>query len=244
MPGGQSSLRTDPVHVGALVALLAGLPHGTRSRATSRPYTTAGTSRSWRSRSSRRRSSSSGCRRLDGAAPSPRVARRRRTRSVARLRRARGRLQRDEGRRVRPLRVLVRPDAGGASGSSSLLPIPLVDVASVYRGPTKVVVEEEPEVFERIAVSFSAGRGGGCPPGPSGRDLLRTLPRRVRALRPAHARDVDRHDGRALGDAGRDLRVRSERTARAPGYLARVPGAELRPAVAGAPGTRTPGRGS
>jgi hypothetical protein len=33
--------------------------------------------------------------------------------------------------------------------------IPLVDVASVYRGPTKVVVEEEPGVFERIAVSFS-----------------------------------------------------------------------------------------
>ena len=33
--------------------------------------------------------------------------------------------------------------------------IPLVDVASVYRGPTKVVVEEEPGVFERIAISFS-----------------------------------------------------------------------------------------
>jgi hypothetical protein len=33
--------------------------------------------------------------------------------------------------------------------------IPLVDIASVYRGPTKVVVEEEPGVFERIAVSFS-----------------------------------------------------------------------------------------
>lgn len=33
--------------------------------------------------------------------------------------------------------------------------IPWVDVASVYRGPTKVVVEEQPGVFERIAVSFS-----------------------------------------------------------------------------------------
>jgi hypothetical protein len=33
--------------------------------------------------------------------------------------------------------------------------IPLADIASVYRGPTKVVVEEEPGVFERIAVSFS-----------------------------------------------------------------------------------------
>jgi hypothetical protein len=33
--------------------------------------------------------------------------------------------------------------------------IPLVDSASVYRGPTKVVVEEEPGVFERIAIAFS-----------------------------------------------------------------------------------------
>jgi hypothetical protein len=33
--------------------------------------------------------------------------------------------------------------------------IPWMDVASVYRGPTKVVVEEQPGVFERIAVSFS-----------------------------------------------------------------------------------------
>lgn len=33
--------------------------------------------------------------------------------------------------------------------------IPWVDIASVYRGPTRVVVEEEPGVFERIAVSFS-----------------------------------------------------------------------------------------
>lgn len=35
------------------------------------------------------------------------------------------------------------------------LVIPLVDVASVYRGPTKVVVEEEPGIFEWIAVAFS-----------------------------------------------------------------------------------------
>jgi len=33
--------------------------------------------------------------------------------------------------------------------------IPLVDVASVYRGPTKVVVEEQPGLFERIAVAFA-----------------------------------------------------------------------------------------
>jgi hypothetical protein len=33
--------------------------------------------------------------------------------------------------------------------------IPWVDVASVYRGPTRVVVEEQPGLFERIAVSFS-----------------------------------------------------------------------------------------
>ncbi|MGL6278463.1 MAG: hypothetical protein ACRC50_02770 [Gaiella sp.] len=32
--------------------------------------------------------------------------------------------------------------------------IPWVDVASVYRGPTKVVVEQEPGLFETIAISF------------------------------------------------------------------------------------------
>jgi hypothetical protein len=33
--------------------------------------------------------------------------------------------------------------------------IPWVDIASVYRGPTRVVVEEEPGIFERIAIAFS-----------------------------------------------------------------------------------------
>lgn len=35
------------------------------------------------------------------------------------------------------------------------LVIPWVDIASVYRGPTRVVVEEEPGLFERIAVAFA-----------------------------------------------------------------------------------------
>ena len=33
--------------------------------------------------------------------------------------------------------------------------IPWVDAASVYRGPTKVVVEEQPGLFERIAIAFA-----------------------------------------------------------------------------------------
>ena len=33
--------------------------------------------------------------------------------------------------------------------------IPLVDIASVYRGPTRVVVEEEPGIFETIAIAFA-----------------------------------------------------------------------------------------
>ena len=33
--------------------------------------------------------------------------------------------------------------------------IPWVDIASVYRGPTRVVVDEQPGVFERIAVAFA-----------------------------------------------------------------------------------------
>ena len=33
--------------------------------------------------------------------------------------------------------------------------IPWVDIASVYRGPTRVVVEEQPGLFEKIAVAFA-----------------------------------------------------------------------------------------
>lgn len=33
--------------------------------------------------------------------------------------------------------------------------VPLVDILSVYRGPTKIVVEEEPGLFERIAIAFA-----------------------------------------------------------------------------------------
>jgi hypothetical protein len=45
--------------------------------------------------------------------------------------------------------------------------IPWVDVASVYRGPTKVVVEEQPGLFERIAVAFAVpGEDGAARLGP------------------------------------------------------------------------------
>ena len=45
--------------------------------------------------------------------------------------------------------------------------IPWVDIASVYQGPTKVVVEEKPGVFERIAVSFAVpGEDGAARLGP------------------------------------------------------------------------------
>lgn len=40
------------------------------------------------------------------------------------------------------------------------LVIPWVDALSVWRGPTKVVVEERPDIFERIAVSFEAPGDG------------------------------------------------------------------------------------
>jgi hypothetical protein len=33
--------------------------------------------------------------------------------------------------------------------------IPWVDIASVYRGPTRVVVEEQPGIFDRIAIAFA-----------------------------------------------------------------------------------------
>jgi hypothetical protein len=44
--------------------------------------------------------------------------------------------------------------------------IPWVDIASVYRGPTKAIVEEQPGVFEQIAVAFPVPGGGGARLGP------------------------------------------------------------------------------
>ena len=45
--------------------------------------------------------------------------------------------------------------------------IPWLDIVSVYRGPTKVVVEEQPGLFERIAVSFAVpGEDGAARLGP------------------------------------------------------------------------------
>lgn len=45
--------------------------------------------------------------------------------------------------------------------------IPWVDALSVWQGPTKVVVEERPGIFERIAVSFSLpGEDSGAALGP------------------------------------------------------------------------------
>jgi len=45
--------------------------------------------------------------------------------------------------------------------------VPWVDVVSVYRGPTRVVVEEQPGLFERIAVAFAVpGEGAVARLGP------------------------------------------------------------------------------
>lgn len=45
--------------------------------------------------------------------------------------------------------------------------VPWVDAVSVYRGPTKVVIEEQPGLFERIAVTFAVpGEDGAARLGP------------------------------------------------------------------------------
>ena len=44
--------------------------------------------------------------------------------------------------------------------------IPWVDIASVYRGPTKVIVEQQPGIFERIAIAFPVPESGGARLGP------------------------------------------------------------------------------
>ena len=56
-----------------------------------------------------------------------------------------------------PARVLRMPPWMRAASALVLVAalIPWVDAASVYRGPTKVVVEEQPGLFERIAIAFA-----------------------------------------------------------------------------------------
>ena len=44
--------------------------------------------------------------------------------------------------------------------------IPWVDIVSVYRGPTKVIVEQQPGTFDRIAIAFPVPEGGGARLGP------------------------------------------------------------------------------
>ena len=112
--------------------------------------------------------------------------------------------------------------------------VPWVDIVSVYRGPTRVVVEDEPGIFERIAVVLLAARartrrrGSARPTCSSSR--CSSPPRRASGC--ASAPTWIAMTARGLGDARRDVRLRARRPAGAPGRRARLPRPERRPAVA------------
>jgi hypothetical protein len=110
--------------------------------------------------------------------------------------------------------------------------IPWVDIASVYRGPTKVVVEENGRVRADRRVLLGARRGRGGTARPPGRDLLRAVPRGGPALRAARRRDLDRDDGRAVDHADRDVHLRPARPPGAAGDFPRLPAPQRRPALA------------
>ena len=118
--------------------------------------------------------------------------------------------------------------------------IPWVDIVSVYRGPTKVIVEQQPGTFDRIAIAFPVPERRRSAAGPAGRDLLRPVPRGLDALRPSTGGHVDRDDGCPLPDARRHLRARPERPARAARSVARVRAPERGPPVAGLRDPRPP----
>ena len=55
--------------------------------------------------------------------------------------------------------------------------IPLVDIISVYRGPTKAITEHHFEVYTAVAIAFVVPGGGGRVSRAARRALLRALPR-------------------------------------------------------------------
>ena len=61
-----------------------------------------------------------------------------------------------------------------------------VDTYSVFQGPTKVIVEEQPQIFNALSIAlFHPRRAQLRPARTAGRPLLRSLSRRDRALRTA-----------------------------------------------------------
>ena len=75
--------------------------------------------------------------------------------------------------------------------------IPWVDVLSVYRGPTKVVVEQKPGLFEQISIGFRLpGEASGARLGPPDVLFFALFLASTSAIRASRRLDVDRDDRR------------------------------------------------
>ena len=88
--------------------------------------------------------------------------------------------------------------------------IPWVDVLSVYRGPTKVVVEQKPGLFEQISIGFRLpGEDSGARLGPPDVLFFALFLASAERFGLRIGLDVDRDDGSSRPDARRDVRLRA-----------------------------------
>ena len=98
--------------------------------------------------------------------------------------------------------------------------IPWVDIASVYRGPTRVVVEEEPGIFETIAIAFALpGEDAAARLGPP------VMPIHVAATRRSNRAAVARNSAKKRTSGGpRRAAASSPGSANAIAIVSKMPG--------------------
>ena len=119
--------------------------------------------------------------------------------------------------------------------------IPLVDALSVWRGPTRHIVDKQPAGLHDAVVRVpDPGRAADGEPRAARSALLRALPGGGSALPAAPGLDVVRDDGLVRADDRPDGRVRRGRAAGAAAALARLPRART-PTCSGAPSSAASG---
>ena len=121
----------------------------------------------------------------------------------------------------------------------ALLIVP-VDIYSVFRGPTKVIVEQQPQVFDALSIAFPLpGEHNSAQLGlPDA--LLRALPRSDDRLHAAAAPDLGADDALLRHHAGAGRRVRDLGAAGAAAPVGRVPPRQRRPDLEADPHRRPP----
>ena len=104
--------------------------------------------------------------------------------------------------------------------------IPLVDIISVWKGPTHTITQHHFGVYTAVAIAFLVPGGGAAYLGTAGHPVLRTLPGRRRALEPSRRVDVVCNDLHVRIDGDHRNGRRRRRVARAAVPLVRLPRGE------------------